>query len=179
MTRLNNVEVISIVTLLDDEVIFEQRDSLKAINKLKLLKAVQLVEQLYLVEEFSLARPLLNTGRHDERLEDVTFQRVHFTVVDCLDGGRAFVIVEQCELTEPRARAHVLRHELLVGKIGVVRRRTLLIHRDLNVSLDQNEVELADVTIFDESVLLEVRLGSHGARQLGQLRFRQVLREEV
>ena len=46
-----------------------------------------LTEQLYLVEALNLTRPLLNTRRDDERLENLTFECVHFAVVDCLDSG--------------------------------------------------------------------------------------------
>ena len=43
LTRLDNVEIISIVTLLDDEFVLQQRDSLEAINKFELLELVQLI----------------------------------------------------------------------------------------------------------------------------------------
>ena len=73
-----------------------------------------LTEQLYLVEELSLARPLLNTRRDDERLENLTFECVHFAVVDCLDRGRALVIIQKCKLAKPRAGTHILRQQLLL-----------------------------------------------------------------
>ena len=138
-----------------------------------------LTKQLNLVEELSLTRPLLDARRYDKRLENLTFERIHIAVVDCLDSGRALVVIKKCELAKPRARAHVLCQQLLLLKFGIVMRRARLVYSDLNISLDQYKVQLAGITILDERVLLEVRLGSHGARKLCQLSFGQVLRKEV
>ena len=58
-------------------------------------------------------------------------------------------------------------------------RRARLVYSDLHISLEQYKVQLTCVTVLDEQVLLEERLGSHSARKLCQLSFVQVLREEV
>lgn len=45
-------------------------------------------------------------------------------------------------------------------------RRTRLIYSDLHISLEQYKVQLANVTVLDEQIFLEVRLGSHSTRKL-------------
>ena len=109
----------------------------------------------------------------------MTLERVHLTVVDCLNRGRTLVIIQQSKLAEPRAWAHILCEKFLFLEVRIIGSCTRIVHSDFDITLYQYEILFTIVSIFDEGILLEVGLGPHGARQLRQLLFSQILCQKV
>lgn len=135
LALLDDVEFLSGVAFLDDDLVLLSGDRLQSVDELELLELVELVEQLDALEESVLCVSLRHAVLDDHRLEDLAVKREHRAVGHSRDRGRSLVVVKQSKLSETLAGIQDLGEVDLVLDLGVVGVSAALVDGDLYIAL--------------------------------------------
>jgi hypothetical protein len=107
-TFLNNIEVLTIVILLEDKDAFIQILNLKSINQLKLIILIQCLEQIHLFYELQFNIPSMDGTLDYDMLEHSSLNRPDHTFISCSYTSCTLLIIQECDLSKPTCSCYEL-----------------------------------------------------------------------
>lgn len=154
-------EILTFISLFEHVVIVLKVMRLQSIDKLKLLGFLERIKQCYFLQKAGLNNSLVYARLNYDGLEGLAVENVGLALFFCFNGGGSFVVVHQSNFSEACTFGQYFGEKHLRFKLRISWMGVSLIDHNLDTTLRQNEVLVANIAILDDEITLTELPGLH------------------